>query len=95
MHAHARIHINACACDIQLLWERARDRVLEATGPMRRGCRGRDLIVCALLGDLDHGVSGDEDLGADSAETQALACADDDTPQATFHMLADDGAVEP
>ena len=77
MHAHARIHVHACACDIQLLWERARDRVLEATRPMRRGCRGRDLIVCALLGDLDYGITGEECLGADSADIQALACGDD------------------
>ena len=60
-----------------LFWER--DRVLEATVPVLRSrCHGH-LVVGGLLRDLDHGVSGDEDLGADSAETQGLACADDDS----------------
>ena len=60
-----------------LLWER--DRVLEATVTVLRGrCHGH-LVVGGLLRDLDHGVSGDEDLGADSAKDQALACADDDS----------------
>lgn len=60
-----------------LLWER--DRVLEATVTVLRGrCHGH-LVVGGLLRDLDHGVSGDEDLGADSAKNQALACADDDS----------------
>ena len=45
-------------------WER--DRVLEAT-VLRGRCHGH-LVVGGLLRDLDHGVSGDEDLGADSAE---------------------------
>ena len=56
-----------------LFWER--DRVLEATVPVLRSrCHGH-LVVGGLLRDLDHGVGGDEDLGADSAETQALALA--------------------
>ena len=58
-------------------WER--DRFLEATVPVLRSRVDGHLVVGGLLRDLDHGVSGDEDLGADSAETQGLACADDDS----------------
>ena len=58
-------------------WER--DRFLEATVPVLRSRCHSHLVVGGLLRDLDYGVSGDEDLGADSAETQGLACADDDS----------------